>query len=204
MEKTLLIGDHLWVDKLAYAPSDGPFSSLLPYQDVQRGDIVVFRYPLNLDETYVKRVIGVPGDRLRIANKQVIRNGELVQEPYKIHNSQVIEPLRDDFPGPPNPLLRPEVQVMLRDHVRDGELLVPHGCYFVMGDNRDNSYDSRFWGFVPRENIIGKPWLIYWSYETTTQRLLAPFDPEHVWDITVHFFRKTRWERSFQAVRSQP
>ena len=206
MENTLLIGDHLWVDKLAYAPGGDFLGKLLPYQDVKHGDIVVFRYPLNIEEAYVKRVIGLPGDRIRIENKQLIRNGSPVDEPYKVHKTAYAMAVRDHFPAPvPGPVqggasLRPEAINMLRDHVRDGELVVPPGRYFVMGDNRDLSDDSRFWGFVPRENIIGKPWVIYWSYDAPTDRLLN-FRLDHFVDVALHFFDKTRWERSFQVVK---
>ena len=202
MENTLLIGDHLWVDKLAYAPGGDFFGKLLPYQDVKHGDIIVFRYPLNLEETYVKRVIGLPGDRIHIENKQLIRNGSPVDEPYKVHKTAYVIPVRDHFPDqvPNDGSLRPEAINMLRDCVRDGVLVVPPGRYFVMGDNRDLSDDSRFWGFVPRENIIGKPWVIYWSYDAPTDRLLE-FRLEHFADVALHFFYKTRWERSFQVVK---
>lgn len=169
---------------------------------MKHDDIVVFRYPLNIEETYVKRVIGLPGDWIRIEDKQLIRNGSPVDEPYKVHKTAYATAVRDHFPGPVQGgvSLRPEAINMLRNHVRDGELVVPPGRYFVMGDNRDLSDDSHFWGFVPRENIIGKPWLIYWSYDAPTDRLLN-FRVEHFADVVLHFFDKTRWERSFQVVK---
>jgi len=203
MDDTLKIGDHLLVDKLAYAPG-GAESSLLPYAPVKRGDVIVFRYPIDLKETYVKRVIGVPGDRVRLENKQVFVNGRRLSEPYVHHIDPGISAYRDDFPPPPGTTLFPTQRAyeMIRDHARGGEMVVPPGQYFAMGDNRDNSSDSRFWGFVPRENIIGKPLLIYWSYDAPTEQLLQPTPSvEHVVDVALHFFTKTRWERFLRPVR---
>ncbi|MEQ1885281.1 MAG: signal peptidase I [Bryobacteraceae bacterium] len=201
MEDTLLIGDHLLVDKLAFAPS-GPLSKhLLPYTDVQRGDIIVFRYPVDIRQTFVKRAIGVSGDRIRIVNKEVWRNGVKLDEPYKYHKSDYIDPYRDNFPGEPNVMVDRGAINMLQEHVVNGEVVVPQGTVFAMGDNRDNSLDSRYWGFVPRENIIGKPLIIYWSYDAPTDQLQDPsigFD--HVVDVAKNFFSKTRWNRTFQLI----
>jgi signal peptidase I len=161
MENNLLVGDHLLVDKLAYAPP-GPISRyFLPYQDIKHGDIVVFRYPVDIKQTFVKRVIGVPGDRIRLENKQLIRNGERVTEPYKVHKTEYIDSYRDNFPSTPYLPVSEGAIDMLEKHATGGEIIVPEHSYFVMGDNRDNSLDSRFWGFVPRGNIIGKPLIIY-------------------------------------------
>ena len=204
MDDTLKIGDHLLVDKLAYAPG-GTESALLPYAQVKRGDVIVFRYPVDLKETYVKRVIGVPGDHVRLENKQVFVNGRRLKEPYVRHIDPGTDAYRDSFPPPPGTTLFPNARVyeMIRGHSRGGEIVVPPGQYFALGDNRDNSSDSRYWGFVPRENIIGKPLLIYWSYDAPTEQLLQPTPSlQHVVDIALHFFTKTRWERSFQPVRS--
>lgn len=204
MEETLLIGDHLLVDKLAYAPA-GPLSKyLLPYLDVKRGDIIVFRYPVDITQTFVKRVVGVPGDRIKIVNKQLYLNGKPVYEPYKYHKTDYIDPYRDNFPSEPNVRLFPPAEEMLRNHVVNGEVVVPPGHYFVLGDNRDSSLDSRYWGFVPRENIIGKPILIYWSYDSSTDRLIASFSLDHLLDIAQNFFTKTRWERTFRLIRGYP
>ncbi|MEQ1949092.1 MAG: signal peptidase I [Bryobacteraceae bacterium] len=203
MEDTLLIGDHLLVDKLAFAPS-GPVSKhLLPYTDVQRGDIIVFRYPVDIRQTFVKRAIGVAGDRIRIVNKEVWRNGVKLDEPYKYNKSDYIDPYRDNFPGEPNVMVDRGAIDMLQTHVVNGEVVVPQGTVFAMGDNRDNSLDSRYWGFVPRENIIGKPLIIYWSYDAPTDQLQDPsigFD--HVVDVAKNFFSKTRWNRTFQLIHS--
>lgn len=205
MEDTLLVGDHLLVDKLAYAPS-GPISKyLLPYTEVQRGDIIVFRYPVDIRQTFVKRVIGVPGDRIRIENKQVIRNGVRVDEPFKFHKTEYNDSYRDNFPSQPYVQLSDGAIAMLEKNVVNGEIVVPANSYFAMGDNRDNSLDSRYWGFVPRANIIGKPLIIYWSYETTTDRLASPtISIDHAVDLVQNFFKKTRWKRTFMLIHGYP
>jgi signal peptidase I len=206
MEDTVLIGDHLIVDKLAYAPP-GPVSRfLLPYTPVKRGDIIVFKYPLDVRENYVKRVIGLPGDRIRIENKKLILNGREVREPYAVHKSSYLLDYRDHFPAAPNTPLPPEALTMLEEQVREDELIVPPDHYFAMGDNRDNSLDSRYWGFVPRANIMGKPVFIYWSYDAPTERLadrnIISFD--HLADLARNFFSKTRWPRTFMLIRGYP
>jgi signal peptidase I len=205
MEDTLLIGDHLLVDKLAYAPG-GPISKyILPYSDVKRGDIIVFRYPVDIRQTFVKRVIGVPGDHLRMADKQVFLNGKALTEPYKYHKTDYIDSYRDNFPNVPNSPMFPRGQEMIENNVKNGELVVPPGSYFAMGDNRDSSLDSRYWGFVPRENIIGKPLIIYWSYDAPTDRLASPMiSIDHLLDLGQNFFTKTRWRRTFMLIRGYP
>ena len=205
MEDTLLIGDHLIVDKLAYAPAGSVAGRLLPYTPIRRGDIIVFRYPMNVQETYVKRAIGVPGDRLGIRNKQLFLNGKEVLEPYKFHKTEYIDSYRDNFPSPPNTRVFPPALEMLEKHVVNGEVVVPANHYFALGDNRDLSMDSRYWGFVPRDNIVGKPLIIYWSYETGTENLQTPMiSAEHARDLALNFFSKTRWRRSFQLIRGYP
>lgn len=207
MEDTLLVGDHVLVDKLAYSPA-GPISKhLLPYQEVKRGDIIVFRRPDEIKTTLVKRVIGVPGDRVHLENKRLFINGVPMRERYKMLKTPYYDSYRDSFPAAePNFLERPANLVeMLGHHIANRELVVPAGHYFAMGDNRDHSLDSRYWGLVPRENIIGKPLLIYWSYDTTTARLSgALIDPEHIADLAMNFFTKTRWERTFRLIRPSP
>ncbi len=170
MEDTLLVGDHLLVDKMAYALADGASKHFLPYRDVARGDIIVFRYPVDIQQTFVKRCIGVPGDRLHLVNKRLFLNGHAVDEPYVYHKSVFVDPYRDYFPSAEGTGLPPSAEDMLANHVKDGDVVVPPGYYFAMGDNRDNSLDSRYWGFVPRGNIIGKPLIIYWSYDATKGR----------------------------------
>lgn len=205
MEDTLLIGDHLLVDKLAYAPP-GPISKyLLPYTQVKRGDIIVFRYPVDIRQTFVKRCIGIPGDRIRLINKQVYLNGVRLDEPYKYNKTDYIDSYRDNFPGEPNLTVDHRAMDMLVNNVVNGEVVVPPNFYFAMGDNRDSSLDSRYWGFVPRENIIGKPLIVYWSYDAPTDDLNdSSVSLRHVLDLGEHFFNKTRWRRTFMLIHGYP
>ncbi len=208
MHNTLMTGDHLIVDKLAYAPPGKLSSHLLPYTEVKRGDIIVFRHPVLLQEDYVKRVIGIPGDRIKLVNQVVHLNGKALNEPYIIHSVGDSSPYRDNFPeGSPeyaaNPQMVDRVFTMLREHVDKGELVVPAESYFAMGDNRDNSLDSRYWGLVPRENIMGKPTIIFWSYDAPTDDL-KDYSIHHMLDLAQHFFTKTRWDRTLRLVRGYP
>ncbi len=211
MEDTLLVGDHLLVDKLAYAPGGSFSRHLLPYEDPKHGDIIVFRYPADLHMTLVKRLIGMPGDRLKIANGVVYRNGLRLNEPYVFHK-YAYDPALDNFPNPCCRAVKEEAaenaqREMLSNNVVNGELVVPAGMYFGMGDNRDNSSDGRFWGFVPRENIIGKPFLIYWSYRASTEDLTGETAGSlvtHMVDLGQHFFTRTRWDRTLKVVRGVP
>ena len=141
METTLLVGDHIVV-------------RCLPKPKPSRGDIIVFRYPVNRRENFVKRVIGVPGDRIRISNKAVYRNGAPLQEPYAIHVTPYVDSYRDNFPSTPNTPLESQGMEMLDNHVVNGEVIVPEKNYFVLGDNRDDSLDSRYWGFVPLRTCL--------------------------------------------------
>jgi signal peptidase I len=205
MEGTLLIGDHVIVDRLAYAPPGDVTRRVLPYDDVHRGDIIVFRDPLDLSRNLVKRAMGMPGDRIHMENKVVYLNGHPLTEPYVVHKTSAIFPYRDTFPAGFWPSLRPEAAAMLSADVRNGELVVPPDYVFAMGDNRDESDDSRFWGLVPRKNIVGKPVLVYWSYDAPTEDLTDPsVNVRHVLDIAVHFPTKTRWSRTLRLVRSYP
>ena len=202
MEDTLLVGDHVLVDKLAYAPP-GPISKyLLPYTPIKRGDVIVFRYPVDTKQMFVKRVIGIPGDRIRIQNKQLILNGVAVDEPYKFHKSPGIQLYRDIFPSDPISPVDERAIDMLNNHVTNGEVIVPPEKYFAMGDNRDHSLDSRYWGFVPRDNIMGKPVLIYWSYDAQGDWLMRSFlSLDYLKDLSRNFAKKTRWSRSFKLIR---
>jgi signal peptidase I len=206
MVATLLIGDHVLVDKLVYAPAWALSHHALPYREVRRGDIIVFRYPLDIKEDYVKRAIGVPGDHIRFVNQQLILNGKLVREPYTIHSAAYPDLYRDNFPAaPPNLPLRQQAVEMLENHVVDGELVVPPGSIFAMGDNRDDSDDSRYWGLVPRENIEGTPLIVYWSFEAPTQDLTnGNIGIDHIIDVVIHFPTKTRWSRTFKLIRGYP
>lgn len=131
--------------------------------DLSRGDLVVFRYPPDRRQTFVKRIIGVPGDRLHIRDKVLYRNGVPVAEPYASHKTDFIDSFRDNFPSAPQIALGGGAEAMLTLHVQGGEVVVPEGQYFVLGDNRDNSLDSRYWGFVSRQDVIGRPLLLYGS-----------------------------------------
>jgi signal peptidase I len=204
MENTLLVGDYLLVNKLCYG-GRGPGDHVMPYQKIQRGDIVVFHYPVDPTQHFVKRVIGVPGDRLRMINKKVWINGKPMDEPYV----RFLEPpnnlFRDNFPrlDLPVPGMEGSWWLQMRKLVEDGQLIVPSGHYFVMGDNRDDSQDSRYWGFVPRENIIGRPLLIYWSVKPV---FLDPAPTSvggriyHAAYAITHVFQITRWNRTLRLI----
>jgi signal peptidase I len=202
MEGNLLVGDHILVDRVA-SSDPGPFGRhILPYRDVQRGDIVAFLYPEDIRQTYVKRVIGLPGDRIRLENGQVIRNGRRLVEPYTQHIATRPDLYRDNFPIAPDVFTTPRGRDMFEHHVRNGEVIVPPGMLFALGDNRDNSADSRYWGFVPRSHLVGRPVLVYWSYDAPTADL-QEWTVDHVIDVARHFFTRTRWKRTLFVPRSQ-
>ncbi|HTX33545.1 MAG TPA: signal peptidase I [Bryobacteraceae bacterium] len=202
MEGTVRVGDHMLVDRMTYAKA-GPWARhVLPYRDLQRGDIVCFLYPEDVRQTYVKRVIGLPGDHIRLVNKQVIRNGRRLIEPYTQHVDPSLDAFRDNFPDGPEYQASLRGLDMLRHHVVNGEVVVPPDMFFAMGDNRDNSSDSRFWGFVPRSYVVGKPVVIYWSFDAPTSDLEG-WSIDHVLDVTLHFFTKTRWDRMLLVPRAQ-
>jgi len=213
MDTTVMVGDHLLVDKLSYAPAGAISKYVLPYTEPKRGDIIVFRYPLDIRQNYVKRVMGVPGDHLRVVNKIVYLNGKaLTNEPYTQHVRPNIDPFSDNYPVAPQDAqgylrfsdIDPARAVeMLTNHVVNGEIVVPPENFFAMGDNRDNSADSRFWGFVPRENIIGKPLVIFWSYDAPTSELVGDSGAHYI-DLAKNFFTKTRWMRTLKLVRGVP
>jgi signal peptidase I len=214
MEDTLLIGDHLLVNKFGFAYQPGWLQHLLPYRTIHRDDVVVFKYPYPDDQTqepgehFVKRVIGIPGDHIRVAGRQVYVNGQAVTEPFVRH----AYPASDRRPGddfPPSDVgdlsgATPRWMDQLPSVIQNGELVVPPNMYFVMGDNREQSWDSRFWGFAPRDLIAGRPLLIYWSFETPRDEYMhTSFSDrlQDIWDLVAHFFTKTRWRRTFRIVR---
>jgi signal peptidase I len=213
MENTLLIGDHLLVNKFAFAYHSGVLARLLPYRDVHRDDIIVFKFPASSDEQsepgehFVKRVIGLPGDRVRIFHRQVYINGQPVSESFVHHT--LVDMLRpgDDFPPPDSEYVHGATALWsaeMASYVQNGEIVVPAGKYFVMGDNREQSWDSRFWGFVPRELISGRPLLIYWSYETPHDEYMHTSWSDRIFqtvDLIIHFPTKTRWRRTFMIAR---
>jgi signal peptidase I len=211
MENTLLIGDYLLVDKLRFG-GGGWLDRVLPYRPVRRGDIIVFHYPVHPSEHFVKRVVGVPGDRVRIINRQVYVNGSALRELYARYLSPAVpdrtpdEVFRDEFPrldiSPPG--IEGDWWLQMRKLVEDRQLIIPEGHYFVLGDNRDESLDSRYWGFVPRENIVGRPLLIYWSVRSVENDLPISSTPGdklyHFAYAVSHLFQLTRWDRTFRVV----
>jgi signal peptidase I len=166
MEKTLLVGDYLLVDKAHYGESRF-WGWLLPYHKIQRQEIIVFRYPVNPSQHFVKRVVAIPGDHVRLLNKHVYVNGVKQDDDYATFNWTTHDRFRDNFPdgGLYGDKITSKWFLQAHKLLEDGELIVPEGSYFVLGDNRDDSYDSRYWGFVPREAIVGRPLLIYWSMD---------------------------------------
>ena len=205
MENTLLIGDYLLVDKVHYGHG-GRWGEILPYAPIKRQEIIVFRYPVHPQQHFVKRVIGLPGDHIRLVEGRVLVNGVAAQEKYVIHTKGDYDHFRDDFPltDIPNADTEPRWWEEMRKLVRNGELIVPPHHYFVLGYNRDRSLDSRYWGCVPQENIIGRPLLIYWSVrapaaaEGSSARdgKLSTF----LYGVT-HLLQDTRWDRTFRIVR---
>jgi signal peptidase I len=206
MENTLLIGDHLLVNKVAYSNSLGGLDGLLlPQEKIKRGMVVTFKAPPDMEKEYVKRVIGMPGDRVRISDKKVFINDRPLAESYTI-----FKPVDYGAEFPPR---RPyEWYFQFPFNLRqtranpDGtvDYIVPAGHYFCMGDNRDNSFDSRFWGPVPCEYIVGKPWRIYWSYQSDSDEYLTPGLIYKIKDLAltvVHFFTRTRWDRTIRAIK---
>jgi signal peptidase I len=206
MERTLLVGDYVLVDKLSYGGGTS-WRWLLPYRKIRRGDIAVFHYPVHPQQHFVKRVVGLPGDRIRLINKRLYVNGSPLEEPYVQYISAMRDPYRDDFPRTDVPSLGVTARWWgeMPKLVEDKQLIIPEGSYFVLGDNRDDSQDSRYWGFVPRENIIGRPLLIYWSARNLNNDL--PGSPTagdrlyHLAYAVTHLFQITRWERTFRLVR---
>ena len=191
MIDNLLIGDHIVVNKFVYG-APGPFDAVIPIREVRRGDIVVFRFPQQPDTDFVKRVVALPDEAVYIENKQVFIDGKPLEEPYALYQDPEIYPRTAGLPEP------------YRSRDQFGPFVVPRGEYFVMGDNRDRSNDSRFWGTVPRELIKGRALLIYWSYRG------APVSTEgsparrlrELASVATGFFSNTRWERTFHIVGS--
>ncbi len=207
MEPTLLVGDHLLVNKFVFEGTGAWYDKLLPYRPIRRGDIVVFKYPYDDHPYYVKRVIGLPGDRIRISNGRVFVDDKAIWEPYAVHDPLTEDPFGEQFPPAldsiPRNRLRPEWAAQIMSYVRDGELVVPANHYFVMGDNRDDSWDSRYWGFVARSAIVGQPILIYWSVRATSDdyadRSLAG-SARGIESTLAHLSSSTRWNRMLREV----
>ena len=192
MEDNLLVGDHLFVNKFIYAPHwDTPLYRILPYRDIRRGDVVVFKYPQDPERDFIKRAIAVGGDTVEVHGKGLSVNGQAEVNPHVVHKDPQVIP---DTPALP-------ASIRNRDYF--GPFVVPKDFVFCMGDNRDNSYDSRFWGPVPRSYFKGRALFIYWSYEAQPN--------SHEWrgwwdriqqlaSVGVHFFSRSRWQRSFSVV----
>jgi signal peptidase I len=207
MEPTLLVGDHLLVNKFIFEGRGAWYENLLPYRPIRRGDIIVFKFPFDDHPHYVKRVIGLPGDRVRIINQKVFINGERILESYVVHDPVSADPYGDNFPPFDRNFIesgvRPEWAARLMDYVDHRDIIVPPHRYFVMGDNRDRSWDSRYWGFVDRDAVMGRPVLIYWSVDATsddyTNRGLSG-TLRGVWDTLLHLPSRTRWKRMMHEV----
>ena len=214
MEKTLLIGDHVLVDRTSFAPPTR-WAPFVHYREPHRGDVIVFLKPNpeTPDLILVKRLIGVPGDRIHLVHGIVYLNGVAQNEPYAAmpHASSdpddLYNPVRDDFPSQGAPVNATQLWTEdLASHVENGDLVVPPGKVFAMGDNREHSLDGRFWGFVPRENILGRPMFNYWSFEATADQMdeqQAGWGPRIASFFTTafHFFDKTRWSRTLHLIK---
>lgn len=218
MENTLLVGDHLLVDRISLAPS-ARWMPLVHYREPQRGDVVVFIKPVpDLDADgnpqylyLVKRLIGVPGDHIHLHNGVVYINGVAQQTPKGELDTPAMSPSEqvylDEFPSVPaaeNPGATEAWAVEEPSHVQDDDLVVPPGKYFMMGDHRHNSLDSRYWGFVPRANIVGRPLFNYWSFKTPENEYeTTGIGNKVAWmgHIVVHFFSDTRWSRTLHVIR---
>jgi signal peptidase I len=193
MEENLLIGDHLLVNKFIFAPAATPIErALLPVKSINRGDVIVFKYPEEPDRDFIKRVIGLPGESVEVREKKVYVNGTALDEPY----AHYLLPVSTAS----------EFHEVTSFDVREryGPVTVPSDHYFVMGDNRDNSQDSRYWGFLPRDYVKGKALVIYWSYEAERedyQEEGAGATLRGLASVFVHFFTRTRWERMFHQIR---
>jgi signal peptidase I len=193
MENNLLIGDHLLVNKFVFGPSHAALErALMPVGTIRRGDVVVFKYPEEPERDFIKRIIGLPGETLELREKKVYINGTPLDEPY-VH-----------FLSPPSgPSAHHELTTFdVRE--RYGPVTVPVDQYFAMGDNRDNSQDSRYWGFLPRDHIKGKALVLYWSFDSQPEDYVANGAAAMVRNlvsVVTHFFSRTRWERMFRPIR---
>jgi len=207
MEDTLLIGDHLFVNRELFASPTRWMGPLMPYREVRRDEIAVFMSPEQPGLFLVKRIIGIPGDRIHLRDDVVYRNGKKLDEPF-IRHKREHSPYTDNFPAvPPSEIygVRNDKWAQeLPSHIEGDDIVVPQDSYFAMGDNREVSYDSRFWGFIPRANLIGRPMFIYWSFVTPSDQ----YEMNGLGDrlgfmahTIIHFFDETRWGRTLKLVR---
>ena len=209
MENTLLVGDHVFVNRIEFAPPTSWAKSVIPYDQIRRGDIVVFLSPKTPGLHVVKRIIGVPGDRIHLWNGVVYRNGQKLDEPYVLHDTgESFYAYRDNFPSAPPPTFDSNIwdvwRASLPSFIEGEDIVVPPDSYFGMGDHRGVSLDSRFWGFIPRRNIIGRPMFIYWSFEASEEQYMGTSLSDRVGFVAhsiIHFFDETRWRRTLKAVK---
>jgi signal peptidase I len=208
MEPTLLVGDHLLVNKFIFGARDHWYDHFLPYRAIRRGDVIVFPWPYEDHPYYVKRVIGLPGDRLKLVDQKVYINGQPLDEPYAVHDPMApYDVYQDNFP-PVSPgfsqiEMQPKWAAQILNYVDNGELVIPPGKYFAMGDNRDRSSDSRYWGFVDRDAILGRPVVIYWSMKSTENDYEERGTGGWLLDLlytVVHLPSLTRGSRMFHLV----
>ncbi len=205
MERTLLVGDFLLVNKAAFAPP-GPWKRLLPYRAVKRGDVIVFHFPPDPPEHVVKRVIGLPGDHIHLENGLAWVNGQRLDEPWAVFEPAYADDFRDSFPTQlyTDPGVDPRWWMEMRREVRGGDLVVPRGEYFVLGDNRNFSRDSRYWGFVPRDHIVGRPFVIYFSLREPSATDVAELPDDRLGqknDLLDRIEDFARWSRFLRVVR---
>ncbi len=212
MVKTLLIGDHVLVDRIGLAPASS-WAPFVYYRQVHRGDIIVFLKPGEPDLFLVKRAIAIPGDRIHLRNGIVYLNGVAQNEPQAgkpvadDNPQHAYNPYRDDFPAvPPGPAddVTATWAYDLPSHIQGDDLVVPPGKVFAMGDNRTESLDGRYWGFVPRENIVGRPMFVYWSFETPADQINKQSIGDRlsfIGHILIHVFDQTRWNRTLHLIK---
>jgi signal peptidase I len=184
MEQNLLIGDHLLVNKFVYAPTGSAERSWLPVTDVRRGDVLVFKFPEEPERDFIKRVVGLPGETVELRQSRVFIDGEPIEEPYL-------------------DLMRPDGQVPYDMRGTFGPQRVPDGHVFMMGDNRGDSQDSRYWGALPLDYVKGRAFMMYWSYESASEfyrDVGVRATLRRLTEGVTHFFTRTRWERLFMAV----
>src|SRR5260370_1092656 len=209
MEGTLLIGDHLLVNKFIFGGTGAWYEKILPYRQLQRGDIIVFKYPYADYHHFVKRVIGLPGDHLKVVDGDVHVNGKRLNEPYAVHDSSVFaDPFNYSFPPARGQMMSPnaipEWKPEIRKYVHGDELVVPPGKYFAMADNRDHSLDRLYWGLVDRDATLGRPFRIYWSVEAKS----SDYNMESTcwsslagsFETLTHLPTRTRWSRMLTTV----
>jgi signal peptidase I len=214
MEKTILVGDHVVADRITLAPRTTWFP-LIHQSQVQRGDVIVFLKPMGRDRKpdmiLVKRAVGLPGDRIHLERGILYRNGQRIDEPQisMPGTENPYQTARDDFPRDLEGIAADAANsnaaiwsVEIHDHVKNGELVVPPGMIFAMGDNRVGSLDSRYWGFVPEQNLIGRPLFVYWSFITPDEQQMDAISASS-WFLheVTHFFSDTRWARTFHRIQ---